>query len=849
MDSDQPIGDALNQPNPSVGLGPAASIPVSPEPLFSRSINDAVNTTPSLLTQSPVVTSQPQIHESVEKIKLLRFNKSAAIATIITLALISLVGVGSILLASNSKSKTNAVNNSSIEQQYKTQNLNTSNVSGYNQLLTGKTQNLTVNGQLSVSSSLILSPSTAPSHPILGQLYYNGASNSPYFYNGQNFVSLVPPSGGTIAGGSPNLSLGNGLSLQGNSLVNSGVLSINGTPNQILVSAKSGNLQVSLPSNVNTSTIDTNSATSNTFNALGQYEVNGTPLSSANLSDGANIAKLSNIGSQIFTGNNEFTGSLIDQNAVNSTNAFSIQNASGANIFTTNTANNSIDIGQGTTLISSITTSISPNSVTVSGNYAYVVDGNYDLPGYLQIFNISVPSSPVLIGTTFTGIDPSSITVSGNYAYVVNNYDYSLQIFNISNPSSPILVSTTSTGNNPNSVTVSGNYAYVVDGYYNPTDSLQIFNISNPSSPILVSTTSTGIYPEFVAVSGNYAYVVNSDSDSLQIFNISNPSSPILVSTTPTGVSPNSVTVSGNYAYVVNLSSSTMQIFNISNPSSPILVSTTSTGNRPNSVALTNDYAYVVTESNTLEIFNISNPYNPNLLDTATTGNCPSAVVAINTTAYVTNSCSNSLQIFSYALSNNINVNVEGSLSVSQIISTNTLTLQGTNTNTSASESANLITNTNFSDASAWFATSNSYPYFMAVSGNYAYIVNSGSDTLQIFNISTQSNTSLVSTMPTGADPASVAVSGNYAYVVNALSNNLQIFNVSNPSSPSLIGTASTSYTPFSVAVYGNYAYIVNGDSNNLQIFNVSNPSSPSLIGTASTGSYPISVAVYGNYA
>lgn len=69
-----------------------------------------------------------------------------------------------------------------------------------------------------------------------------------------------------------------------------------------------------------------------------QFRVNGTQISSANLSNDANLAKLS--ASQTFTG-----GTVAFQNATNSTNAFNIQNATGNRILTVDSTNAQVILG------------------------------------------------------------------------------------------------------------------------------------------------------------------------------------------------------------------------------------------------------------------------------------------------------------------------------------------------------------------------------------------------------------------------------------------------------------------------------------------------------------------------
>jgi len=74
-----------------------------------------------------------------------------------------------------------------------------------------------------------------------------------------------------------------------------------------------------------------------------QFQVNGTQISSANLSNDANLAKLNT--SQTFTSN-----MIALQNASNSTNAFNVQNAAGAHILTVDSSNAQLILGASSSL-------------------------------------------------------------------------------------------------------------------------------------------------------------------------------------------------------------------------------------------------------------------------------------------------------------------------------------------------------------------------------------------------------------------------------------------------------------------------------------------------------------------
>jgi len=74
-----------------------------------------------------------------------------------------------------------------------------------------------------------------------------------------------------------------------------------------------------------------------------QFQVNGTQISSANLSNDANLAKLSS--SQTFTGN-----TVAFQNGVNSTNAFNVQNAAGNKVVTVDSSGAQVVLGTSSAL-------------------------------------------------------------------------------------------------------------------------------------------------------------------------------------------------------------------------------------------------------------------------------------------------------------------------------------------------------------------------------------------------------------------------------------------------------------------------------------------------------------------
>nr|WP_319375094.1 PGF-pre-PGF domain-containing protein [uncultured Methanoregula sp.] len=167
-------------------------------------------------------------------------------------------------------------------------------------------------------------------------------------------------------------------------------------------------------------------------------------------------------------------------------------------------------------------------------------------------------------------------------------------------------------------------------------------------------------------------------------------------------------------------------------------------------------------------------------------------------------------------------------------------------------------------------------PNSVYVVGNYAYVVSTSSNALEIVNISNPAypvHTGSISNGGGGGSgalldtPWSVYVSGNYAYVASYGSSALEIVNISNPESPTHTGSIADGggggsgallNNPTSVYVVGNYAYVASDTSNALEIVNISNPESPTHTGSIADGggggsgallTHPYSVYVVGNYA
>lgn len=182
---------------------------------------------------------------------------------------------------------------------------------------------LTVNGQVNVSNSLVLRPSSQPNNAVAGQLYYDNGGNRLEYFNGTSFVALQ---GGASVVNNYNATINGG-----------GTAGINGTPGDIAAFASGQSLGNSLL-NESASVLSV-AGTLNLSNG-NQYEIGGSQIASSDLADSNNLAKLD--ASQTFTGSTNFF-----RNSTDSATALQVQNAVGAQVLNVDTTKSELTVRGG----------------------------------------------------------------------------------------------------------------------------------------------------------------------------------------------------------------------------------------------------------------------------------------------------------------------------------------------------------------------------------------------------------------------------------------------------------------------------------------------------------------------
>ena len=140
-------------------------------------------------------------------------------------------------------------------------------------------------------------------------------------------------------------------------------------------------------------------------------------------------------------------------------------------------------------------------------------------------------------------------------------------------------------------------------------------------------------------------------------------------------------------------------------------------------------------------------------------------------------------------------------------------------------------------------------PWYVAVSGTHAYVVETGSNDLKVIDISDPTAPFVSGSVGIGTSPVHLAVSGSYVYVVDIDDEDLKVIDVGDPGAPVLVGSLAVGLTPTAVAVSGNLAYVVHYGPGSLKVIDISDPSAPAQIGSLSIGTSPMYLEVANNYA
>jgi hypothetical protein len=425
------------------------------------------------------------------------------------------------------------------------------------------------------------------------------------------------------------------------------------------------------------------------------------------------------------------------------------------------------------TLVSSPTLQFPAHRLSISGNYAYVLEGYPG--GVLHIFDISDPHQPVQTGYYDNPGEEYtySLAIKNQIAYLLSE-DAGVLIIDISDPTLPVLIGTyqpfETTGTGLSTITMLGNYTYLSLG--NPAG-LLIADLTDPASPATLGMYRCPGSAWDVAVYDHYAYVL--DVTGVSVVDFSEPTDPIQVGHFGTGGGDGRITIHSPYAYWADLDAG-LRILDISTPADPVEIGRLDTPGYAHSVDIVGDYAYVADTTGGLRIIDVTNPISPTEVGFITPEDMlqasPHDVVVIGMYAYL--ACIGQPGLRVVDVSDPAHPALTGYLNYSNPI------------------------------------------LAISVLGKYVYLAAYNGYSLRILDISNPVYPQGVGngTMP-GYTANDVKVTWNagtnHLYAYMAGSSGISIFDVSTPSAPELLGTFDPYYGSYGLDVKGNNIYVASG--------------------------------------
>jgi len=384
-------------------------------------------------------------------------------------------------------------------------------------------------------------------------------------------------------------------------------------------------------------------------------------------------------------------------------------------------------------------------------------------------------------------------------------------------------------------------------------------------------TGATAVY-----VQGNYAYVIGT-GNMLQILDITLPGLPV-----PKGIlyhgtggasilRAQNIVVRGNYAYITSYGADAFEIVDVSDPSKPVHKAALYDGNGsapylkgPQDLQIVGDYAYVTSaNSQAFEIIDISNPSNPRHAGSLLSGAAGSApFLFLPISVFIKDNL---------AYIGNLGGNVFGESKL-QIVDISNPALPTPKGDLS-------LGNSQFPFYS--------YPYGIAVAGNYAYVTDWANGALETIDISNPAipvhASMLVNANPNVTTPVfrnppylygawAIEIAGNYAYISlntnfffdptnvikNEFGSGLVVVDISNPAVPVHAGFGAFSSAARScreIHVVGDKVYMPGRTKGSLITVSITEPTLPKILSIANSGpggaiiDFPSAVLVDGNFA
>jgi hypothetical protein len=176
-------------------------------------------------------------------------------------------------------------------------------------------------------------------------------------------------------------------------------------------------------------------------------------------------------------------------------------------------------------------------AVTVTGDRAYVATER----GGLQIFDVSVPESPLELGRLQPTASVDGVAVDEGYAYLVSS-SARMAVVDVRTPEHPVVVATVDYPVTGRDIEVRSGFAFVAGGAV-----LHVVDVTTPESPVRVAGVRAPAWS--LALSGDFAYVAGG-SGTLSKIDVSSPFNPVTVDEYPVTGRVNAVAVGEGRVYL-----------------------------------------------------------------------------------------------------------------------------------------------------------------------------------------------------------------------------------------------------------------------------------------------------------
>ncbi|MBR9680224.1 MAG: hypothetical protein GOU98_00170 [Candidatus Altiarchaeota archaeon] len=393
---------------------------------------------------------------------------------------------------------------------------------------------------------------------------------------------------------------------------------------------------------------------------------------------------------------------------------------------------------------------------TADNNVGYLFDSVF------EVYDLSIPSSPILVDSISVPTNLKGLSVSGNYAYLTGSHPHRFTVVDISSPSnleieniSSDIISGTA---DLQGIITHNEYAYIIDSVLG----LKIIDITNPLDPVYLKDFDLHGRATTISSNGGVIYV-SVEQKFFNVADISDPDNPILAYSKRYDTSSQftGIVIRDKKAYFNG--EMTVQIYDLSDPYNPIQLNEKYMA--ADGVAVSGNYFYTVIGEIGLIVYDVTNPTNPK---------------EVSRTDFL-------------GMPRDLTLNENWVAAVSNKPFATTLL--------DISNSQNpVVTDSVIFDEAAWN---------IRLNGGYLYVAQ-GPKGLDIFEIGPTGSLTFSTNFFEGYSIGTLALSENRMYLVD--SGVIKVFDNTNPLSPLLLNQINTQVTVNQMVFSDGYLYVADGD-------------------------------------